>query len=557
MGLKISKRIKRLKLIYANSLSRLTSIIDLERIEDAKVKYQNIQNYIISDPRILFINQIVNILLSYNKYIYAIKKLPPSSFRLTRLRDWLTPISPQVLLEQMPWPCTVNCVFCGQKGNPLFLRCKGNISKSEIDTRLKYFNGEKGLTGYCPLENDEILNNPYIEMIIQNIRRKSKDELIINTSGAALDQKMIKILKRARPVTLIVSLNSANAYVRKKTMSDFHPEIAIKSIPLLKKYRIPYILSIVPWPGIGLKDIEKTIGYADRNDAYLVRIYLPGYSGWFSKKKLFDRDRYWQGIIARVRKIKNKFSTPVIFTPQEYIQIMEKTMDLPVVIGTIKNSPSYLTGMRGGDLIKEVNGVPIRTIEGAYNELIGSGGRGAHILIERRGERQRLFRIKANPQRPKYPYSAKEFGSKIPFGILLFPGITGEYTPKQSDIDDIRKYIMIHEAKKVMVITSKMYYPLLKHRMKNLGIFDIKGVKIEIVAAKNVFYGGIIDSASLLTVDDIIKTVKRFLAKDRPDLIIIPGSFFSLWGRDLMGKLNLYIERETGVPVEFIYTSNA
>jgi len=518
------------------------------------LEYQPDYPYSISDPRIIFMQKLLKIVLRQGRLFSRHGPIYPFAFRLRQLNNWLIKTNTENFLAQLAWDCGVNCVFCYQKGNPSFMKTKKRISKAEIKTRLKYFKPKRnlGLVGPKIIERDEVLHNPNISDIIKGIRKKDRFRKIdICTNGSSLDAKKVKMLAKNRPLLLILSLNSADPKIRKRLMKDLHPEVAIASLPLLKKHRIPFMISIVAWPDLPFSDIEKTIRYADENDAYAVRLCLPGYSRFFSKTKLFDAKKYWLKTIKYFHPLYNKFQVPIEIVPHIFIQNqMYARADLPMVIGTIKNSPAYYCGIRPQDQIMEINEWKVDSIEEARNLLISNLDYKPKIKVKRK---KSLFEVRVeNKPRDRYPYCFEELKLLAPFGIVLAGNEISH-----DDIKDIGRHISIHNAKNVLVLTSPRARPFLKHVLKKYDIPKMYDAKIRLVTSQNHFFGGSVDSADLLTVEDCIKSIKQSLKNYKPDLIILPDTPFtpySDWRRDLTGRVNLDIEREIGIPTEFIYT---
>jgi uncharacterized Fe-S cluster-containing radical SAM superfamily protein len=529
-------------------LRSLSSLIYLEDKDANSLTYQSDYAYLMADPRIYFIKQILKMI-----FIRGISSTTPFAFRLKRLKDWLIKTSSMNLLVQLSWSCRANCIFCYQKGNPPFMRAKKRISKEEMNTRLKYFDFKRGLGlmggGIC--ENDEILTNPYFPEAIKSLRKKNKHEIIeMTTNGTSLTPQMIKTLAKANPLLLVLSLNSADPKIRKWLMNDPHPEIAISSLPLLKKHKIPFIISLVVWPGLPFSDIEKTIRYADENDAYAVRLCLPGYTELFSKKTLFDKNEYWGKTTKYFYPLSPKYTVPLLIVPNMFVQsLLYERVDLPKVIGAIKDSPAYDHGIKPGDLILEINGQSIDSIEAAMKTLIANLYQKVRIKIKRKDlviDLEIIDKIKGC-----YPYGIRELRQNAPYGFLL----TERYL-SHDDVKDIGRHISVYDSKRVLVLASAGTRPFVEYLLRKYNISKTSGANIYIRVPRSRYFGGSIDAGDLLIVEDFIECIKQNLKIVKPDLIILPASPFSKWGRDLIGQVNLDVEREVGIPVEFIYNSS-
>lgn len=519
----------------------------LEQAEGSqKIEYQNDYSYLMADPRISFIKNLLRLIFSKRNI-----KDPPFAFRLRKLTAWLGRTNISTLLSQMSWGCKADCVFCLQKGNPPFMRFKRRMSREEIMTRLKYFDAKNntGLISGWVYEADECLNNPYIFSALKKIRERNKRELLLlNTNGSSLRPEMVKRLAEYRPIFITLSLNSADPETRKKLMNDPRPEIAIASLALLNKHKIPFAVSLVPWPGLSFTDIKKTIAYAQANKAYFVRLYLPGYSKYFSRRKLFAARENWAATVNYFYPVLKNYKVPVLIFPNLLVQnIVHQGKESAEVAGTIINSPAAQSGIKPGDLIAKINNQPIFSIEEAMKTLSQNvNGRIKVGLI--RGGKYFNKSIKDAPEN-HYPYGESELKRFDPFGFVF-----AERYFSPADITDIDRYIAVYDAKNIMVLTSETAKPMIKNRLENTAA-KRKRLKLRLIAVKSRYYGGTINACDLLVVEDFIRAIKENIKEHRPDLIILPASPFNSWGRDLAGRLNLEIEREVGIPVEFVYNN--
>lgn len=523
-------------------MTLLSPIIECEENSGRKLTCQSTFLYLTVDPRIYFIKRLLEL-------AFTSQESMPGYFKLKSLGKWRMNMTASKLLSQLPYSCKINCVFCFQKGGPHHFSQTYDMSIEEIKTRLKYYKKGCGLIGAEPYDNDEILNHPHLEMILKEMRRKTNESFDFTTSGEPLTEKIIRMLVKYRPVFIIISLNSANPEIRKKIMGDGKPETAINSIPILARYCIPFIVSIVAWPGIGMRDIEKTISYADRNNARMVRVLLPSYTKYFKGEKHFITARYWEEIYKGCERIKTKYGTPIMLVPHIYPKRMigDIEVDAPVVRGVIKNSPSYSSGIRVNDVIVRVNGRAVDSIEKAVNCLIKKGNKAIALKVKRGASE---INFKLNKRNPKYPYEDNTHNS-YPFGLVFGAGLSGKMFLPDQDIQNIKNYAVIHNAARLLVLTSHLYSPVLRRALKKKDAL-FKGIDINIGVVKNYYLGGNIYGVDMATVSDFIKSIRKIAQGKRPDLVIVPSSPFNKWGRDFTGRINLDIERETGIPVEFV-----
>jgi hypothetical protein len=78
---------------------------------------------------------------------------------------------------------------------------------------------------------------------------------------------------------------------------------------------------------------------------------------------------------------------------------------------------------------------------------------------------------------------------------------------------------------------------------------------VQIISVPNEFFGGNICLGDLLVVEDFARLIERELGRrPRPDLIVVPSSPFSRWGRDLRGHSRMELVRRFGV--QFVFAEN-
>jgi hypothetical protein len=336
-------------------------------------------------------------------------------------------------------------------------------------------------------------------------------------------------------------------------MGDKTPEIAIKSLPLLRKAGIVYDVVIVPWPHGSLKemlnDMKKTIEYANENDTRLVQISLPGYCRYFSQKELFDHNFTWEAIARKVRDIRGKYELPIVIRPAMYEEgLYCDQRNLPEVIGIVKGSPACNSSLQPGDILTKIGSNVIHNRPQARDLLsILQRSEMGSIEIEalRNGNNLELL---LDLKTFSYP-CLKEIDTHL--GIV-FMG-TGF---KTSYLESLRALMEKKGAKNVLLLTSILVKPLLEQTIRESPFFGEGDLHIEIGVPPNRFFGGNICVGDLLVVQDYIDYIKDYTESTvaEPDLVVIPSSPFNLsgWGRDLTGRVYMDIERETGIPVEII-----
>ena len=120
-----------------------------------------------------------------------------------------------------------------------------------------------------------------------------------------------------------------------------------------------------------------------------------------------------------------------------------------------------------------------------------------------------------------------------------------------SHVQKLKRIIETHRAKEVLLLSSRLVKPLLESAMIETDWGD---VQLHVHVPRNEFLGGNIMIADLLTVQDYIASIESFIHESdkKPELVIIPSSGFSHWGKDITGQSYLDIERRPDVRVALI-----
>lgn len=522
--------------------------------------FQDIRNAALYEPRIEFIKKQLESLLRVVDLEKGGEVVQVDGFRLKELKHWLVSsrCDPAEVFEYASTRCDCDCLFCYNKGNPPSVAL-GNLRRppkeelEEMKTRLDYFfpKAKQGLFSSLG-EIYEAAMHPHFLEVLRLLREKTEKPFRITTNGKTLTKETVSRLAELKPIYLYLSLNSASAERRRRLMRDRNPGIAIDSLPLLKEAGIPYAVVIVPWPVDSLSqmldDLTDTIAYADKHDCHLVEINLPGYSQYFSSKKLFDLDEVWGETVSHIRKLRAKTTSPIIAMPTMYEEnLYEERKNLPQIIGLVKNSPAQRAGLNRGDLILEINGISVPTRPQARDLLFmlqQSDNRQATIAVDREGK---ALELKLELDDFCYPYS-RETDNHLGI-IFMGTGLRLSY------LEGLKEIVDAHKARHVLFLSSTLVKPTFEQCLTQSHLFDDPRLRIDIQVPRNNFFGGNVFMGDLLLVQDFIDFIKEYLEKNaKPDLIVIPSSPFNLgeWGRDLTGRVYLDIEREVGIPVELL-----
>jgi membrane-associated protease RseP (regulator of RpoE activity) len=526
------------------------------------------------EPRIDYIAGELKAILDYLHVFVDGEETPVTGFALKDLRDWLVSVDADrslkdpytSVLQYLSWSCHASCRFCLHKNDPEgYWTRSGRWKKTvdEIKTRFKYYvPSEHALFQTQDYSFFDILGHPKILEVLRQTRKKTKGVIQFTTHGDALTRDFIEALLEFQPLFFMISLNSANPRTRKWLMNNKNPETAIQCLPILRKNMIPYAVSIVPWYENTLNDLTETILYADRNDAYLIRVNLDAYSQFFTganrRELQSNRLKCWKKTIERVRSIRKRVQTPILFQPSLFEENLYDEAGCEAVInGVIKNSPAHRCGIRHGDIIVQIDSfvVPFKTLASNILRAYQLSNISKLTLRLKHGKRQRTVTLAEDfthgSNGASYPHIAcfPDVGNALnpfyPYGILL------QETLNPKHLRDIEEIIAEHDAKNVLFLSSSLMKPTFLQVVQDTGFLRDKKVNFWIDAPQNThFLGGSIVVGDLLVVDDYVECITN---QQHPiDLVIIPSTPFGRWGRDISGKTYKEVERRTGIPVELL-----
>ena len=510
----------------------------------------------IYEPRIGYIQRLLESLLGFVDLEVDGEPVHVDGFRLKNLNQWLGPGGGAMeLLAHAASRCNLNCRFCYNKGVPPQLRPKPQDPEEEyreIQTRIAYYSPRGKLNLFPKFGTPcESLGHPHVLDILKLLREKTDEPFRISTNGSQLTVEMIQALKKLKPIFLDVSLNSSNPERRYWLMDDSHPEVALSSLAYLKDARIPYSVVVVPWPfpseEVMSEDLRETVAFASSHDSSFIQVSLPGYSKFFSEEELFPHEKVWNELKILVQELRTITDCPLVLRPgiyEEYSDLIR--INIPELMGVIKNSPLARAGIQKGDRLLKINGIPLKNRPQAralLNILHGSDLREASITIQR-GDAK--LDVALDLSFFDYPYT-RETATHLG-AVFSSSGIPERWVENLSQIIDF------HHAKKVLLLTSSLVRPILEKMLRHNGHFS--GLALHLRVPPNRYLGGNIFMGDLLVVEDFIEAISQFMKEEeiRPDLVLIPSSPFhmSRWGRDIVGRVYLDIERCTGLPVVLV-----
>jgi MoaA/NifB/PqqE/SkfB family radical SAM enzyme len=540
------------------SLEKPTPIPPFSSPKETEAALQSIRNAELYEPRISHIQRVLESLLSVIVLESDGKPVKIDGFRLKDLSHWLVPSAgdPAEVFDHLATRCDCDCSFCYLKGNPPSLALeqpKRNPQEEweEVGTRLRYFS-PRGRKALFPTlgSSYEILSHPRAIDLLRELREKTGRPFRISTNGNRLTREFIAELAELKPVYLYLSLNSASPDRRGEIMGTKNPGTAIHSLPLLKEEGIPFAVIVVPWPFPTkkemLSDLEETVIYADRHEAHLVEVSLPGYSRFFSSESLFEREEVWASVVSEIRTMRRRVRCPLLVKPALYEETLhEKKFNLPVVAGIVKNSPAALGGVRIGDLVLSIGGLRISSRPQARDLLhLHHQNRTSSLSLSLQRDRE-FLELNLLPGQHRYPYSPE---TDHHLGVIF---LGSGFRP--SLLEDLKTLIAKHQGRNVLLLSSRLVKPVFLQLLRESSLFG--GVKIQVEVPENRYFEGNICMGDLLVVQDFIDAIREYLRKNLPpDLVIIPSSPFSLgqWKRDLEGRVFAEIERSIGLPVALL-----
>ena len=477
-------------------------------------------------------------------------------FRLKDLDKWLTTGGGAAdIIAHAASRCNLNCRFCYNKYEPATLKHEVRTPEEEhqeIKERItRYVPGSK-LNIFPTMGSPaEALAHPHILDILIELRRKTKEIFRIPTNGSTLNPGMIQKLVPLKPIYIDISLNSSSPERRAWLMQDPEPMIALNALGHLKTVEIPFTVVIVPWPfpstELMIDDLKETIAFAKTFDPALIQISLPGYGRSSSSKELFNHNQVWNKIRTTTQELRPHTDCPLVIRPGLYEEAdYPSRVNDPLVTGVIKGSPACLAGIRAGDRILKVNGLPVknRPQTRVLLRTIHESDLSTTSLTVKRAKEP--VDLEVDLRKFNYPYarlSATQLGI-----VFASSGIPEEW------IERLKEIIISRQGREVLLFSSSLVKPVLEKILSERGF--IPDINLYIRVPRNRYFGGNIFMGDLLVVADFISAIEEFINNEKiqPDLVLIPSSPFHLsgWGRDMVGRVYLEIERQTKIPVALV-----
>lgn len=425
----------------------------------------------------------------------------------TATLDYILRIASHTNILPVISDCRNGCIFCSHKNNPenVDIYRLPHLTFDDIAMISRYLNGgEKIVIGESAsriIEGEPFLREDMVDILKLLRSMFPTTPIEITTSGSYLTHNIISEIKKLCPIELNISLNSSSPRGRQLLHRDKNINGALHAVHDLNESGVEFNGSIVAMPDIvGYRDIEDTIAYLCMNNARTVRVFVPGFSRL--SKYSVDFDEIRQRLHEIAEKLYMQYEVPILVEPP-----MIDSLDAEIC-GIIKGSAASRAGLLKGDRVEEVNGIrPITRVE-AYR-----------LLYKYKDPMVKVMR------KSKSLNMVIEKDKNTSAGAVFYYDIDPEV------IRDIEKAVQRHKSVNPLIITSKLGYGIIKLCMDSIASADYN-----VLPAENVFFGGTIMCAGLLTVDDIIQKVNEYKQINMPDLIIIPSIAFDIYGRDISGK---------------------
>ena len=532
---------------------------------DGRLRYEPVTGYSLHEPRVELIHGGLRRALRLGAFCASGGALPVDGLRLRDLARWANH-SVSGLNESIgaiSSYCNCNCEFCFQKGTRKtdMALSRGQLGLQELETRIRYYSPaeHRGLPP-APRSGREPFANPRCLRILERIHEAAPDELIDRTTnGACLTEDVVARLAKLRPILLCVSLNAGTAGVRRRTMGDRAPngaETALASPALLRKYEIPFAGSYVPWPSRPLSDLEDAVRLLDRHDALVARICLPSWTAFARQETPFDTEEYWGEILATVQRLRQEVQIPIFPEPHTY----ELRTMRPVVQGTIKHSPAAQAGIKHGDLILAIEGEAVLTRPEVFRWLThrfaDAAIRSTRFTIQR-GDEQIQIEV-PHPddlEALNYPYRyVAERGALRTWAGALGLHLTGGR--ELTSFVELARIVGEYAGQRVLLFISPLAGPQLYEGMGMLGELaaSVNCAQLYVHKLWPRYWGGNVMIGDLWTVNDLVQETRSWSEREgtRPDVVVVPQTFLSAGGRDLLGQSWLEFERALDIELRLL-----
>lgn len=280
--------------------------------------------------------------------------------------------------------CNCRCLFCSNNLNPFPIISGAFRDVEDVKLQLcamRDNNDPIYLSESLPgrISEGEALLHPRLFEILELVRmRFFCNPLCFTTNGSLLNETFIKRLAAFRPIEFTVSMHSTKPGLWAKIFAGKEEDgvTAVAALPLLKKYGMKLVGTIVPLPSIcGWEDLERTYEHFISNGAKRMVLYWPGSTVRTPENIAGLLACPLEEFTAFAQRMKSRFSTPVDPLPDT-----ATPLDVPVqtiIAQTLRGNPKtrggayrhvvWLASSAAVDRLKEMVGREAATVANRHD----------------------------------------------------------------------------------------------------------------------------------------------------------------------------------------------
>lgn len=415
--------------------------------------------------------------------------------------------------------CATSCIFCSHHQNPKEVEAFyiNKLTKEQAENLIEFLDGSSKITigeSATRICEGEPFAFEHIMDLLEQIRLKyPMTPIQITTSGIYLNEEILGKLEALGNIELNISLNSSNIEGRRKLYGGREHMQAIKAVEMLRNFHIKFNGSIVAMPQIvGWEDLEQTVLYLADKGASTIRIFMPGYTK-YTKIDLPEPD-VMQKLMQMAERLRKRTNTPVIIEPSTIENLTA------VIEGVVGGSPGAFAGIKAGDVVLKVDGKTIFSRVDAYNKLFAGENPVVDLLRQDSAISCRLQKQKNTTA-----------------------GLVFNYDMAPETAARIKRTVEKYRGKSCMMLTSLLGFQIIKLLLSDYS-------ELNIIAAKNSYFGGNIMCAGLLVLKDIEAALK--MQEKLPEVLFLPQIMFDEKGRDLTGTHYMELEQEYNIVLEIV-----
>ncbi len=418
--------------------------------------------------------------------------------------------------------CNTSCIFCSNRYNPMEVEAYKlpQLTMEDFKELVTFLSPDRkiviGEAATRIIEGEPLTHGNFIDILVLLRKRFRKTTIQITTNGILLDEGLIRQMEDIGGIELNISVNCVDPEKRQKVLGLKHPDGIMDKVSMLKG-RVRFSGSFVWVPEImDDGDMEDMIKFLDSSGADSVRMFLPGYTSRAEAEcdfnEMFHRARHF------VEGMRGKYGIPIILEPYP-LEDLECRIE-----GVIRGTSAWEYGLKQGDVLRAVNGESVLTRVDAFNKA---------------------YRLASPVLRVARCGGIMDI--KIQKKADTSPGFIVLYDIDPGTAQQVQRVVRNNSAKDVLFVTSELAVDILGKFFVECG-FEFN---YDILCARNLYFGGTIKCAGLLTVGDIVEAAQKYLEnRGKPDLIILPPSMFDFRKKDITGRSIHECEDILGIKVD-------